>query len=85
MRYRAFFASIAETSAPRVIPAAGISCIPSRIVLLCLGVVSLDSYRQTLCRLSHTLSRYRPFRLSTLDCLRRAKNFKSVWLELAHY
>jgi hypothetical protein len=27
----------------------------------------LDSYRQTLCRLSHTFLRYRPFRLSTLD------------------
>ena len=27
----------------------------------------LDSYCQTLCRLSHTFLRYRPFRLSTLD------------------
>src|SRR5208337_1886818 len=42
----------------------------------------LDSYRQTLCRLSHTFLRYRPFRLSTLDCLRRAENFNSVWLVL---
>ena len=28
---------------------------------------ALDSYRQTLCRLSHTFLRYRPFRLSTPD------------------
>jgi hypothetical protein len=27
----------------------------------------IDSYHQTLCRLSHTFLRYRPFRLSTLD------------------
>ena len=27
----------------------------------------VDSYHQTLCRLSHTFLRYRPFRLSTLD------------------
>jgi len=40
-----------------------------------------DSYCQTLCRLSHAFLRYRPFRLSTLDCLSRAENFKSVWLD----
>jgi hypothetical protein len=27
----------------------------------------VDSYRQILCRLSHTFLWYRPFRLSTLD------------------
>jgi hypothetical protein len=41
----------------------------------------LESYRQTLCRLSHAFLSYRPFRLSTLDWFRRAENFKTVWLE----
>ena len=43
------------------------------VVVDCYG--GLDSYCQTLCSLSHTFLRYRPFRLSTLDCLRRAENF----------
>ena len=38
-----------------------------------------DFYRQTLCRLLHI---FFDFRLSTFDCLRRAENFKSVWLGL---
>ena len=33
-----------------------------------------------LCGLSHPFLQYRPFRLSTLDCPKRAKDFKSTWL-----
>jgi len=40
----------------------------------------VDPYRQALCWLLHRFLRYRPFRLSTLDYVRRAESFKCIWL-----
>ena len=72
-------AACQDTKCPRGAGAV-MACPP--LLCSCRKVTSagwrVDSYRQTLCRLSRTFLRYRPFRLSTLDCLRRVESFKSV-------
>jgi hypothetical protein len=61
-------AACQETECPRG-PGAAMACPP--LPCSCGKATSagwrVDSYRRTLCRLSHTFLRYRPFRLSTLD------------------